>query len=524
MPSAKFVFFGPIGKTRWPPWPLIGWDIFDFFSVTTERNSTKLDRKQDLNVLYQVYVFRADRKNKMAALASDLLRHFRLLLWNGWTEFNETWQEARSQRPLPSLCFSGRSEKQDGRPGLWLADKFSTSLMKPLNGIQQNLTGSKISKSSTKFVFFGVIGKTKWPPQPLIGCDIFDFFSETAERNSTKLDRKEDLNVLYQVCVIGANLKNRMAALASDWAEEFSTFLIKPLNGIQRNLTGSKISKSSTKFVFFGPIGNTRWPPWSLIGWDIFDFFSEIAERNSTKLDRKEDLNVLYKVCVIGADRKNKMAALASDWLRHFRLLLWNRWTEFNETWQEARSQSPLQSLCFSGRSEKQDGHPGLWLDWEIVNFSDETAERNSKKLDRKQDIKVLYQVCIFRANWKNKMAAPASDWLRHFPLLLWNRSTEFNKTWQERGSQCSLTSLCFSGRSEKQDGRTSLWFSETFSTSSLKPLNRIRWHLTRSKISTSFTKSVFFGPIGKKKRWPSWPMIGWDIFDFFSETAERDS
>ena len=37
------------------------------------------------------------------------LSHFRLLLWNRWTEFNETWQEARSQRPLPSLCFSGRS-------------------------------------------------------------------------------------------------------------------------------------------------------------------------------------------------------------------------------------------------------------------------------------------------------------------------------------------------------------------------------------------------------------------------------
>ena len=37
--------------------------------------------------------------------------HFRLL-WNRWTEFNETWQEARSQRPLPSLCFSGRSENK----------------------------------------------------------------------------------------------------------------------------------------------------------------------------------------------------------------------------------------------------------------------------------------------------------------------------------------------------------------------------------------------------------------------------
>ena len=53
----------------------------------------------------------------MGTLASDWLRHFRLLLWNLSTEFNETWQEARSQRHLPSSCFSGRSEKQDGRPG-----------------------------------------------------------------------------------------------------------------------------------------------------------------------------------------------------------------------------------------------------------------------------------------------------------------------------------------------------------------------------------------------------------------------
>ena len=155
--------------------------IFDFSSETTERNLTKLYRKVDLNVLYQVCVFRANRKNKMAALASDWLRHFRLLLWNRWMEFIETWQEARSQRPLPSLCFSGRSEKQDGRPGLWLAETFSTSPLNPLNRIQRNFRGSKISMSSTKFVFFGPIGKTRswWPPWPLIGWDIFDFSSET---------------------------------------------------------------------------------------------------------------------------------------------------------------------------------------------------------------------------------------------------------------------------------------------------------------------------------------------------------
>ena len=143
--------------------------------------------------------------------------HFRLLLWNRLTEFNESWQEARSQRPLPSLCFSGRSEKQVVRPGLWLAETFSTTSLKPLNRIQRNLTGSKISTSSTKFVFFGLIGKTRWPPWPLICWDIFDFFSETAKRNSTKLDRKQDLYVFYQVCVFRGDRKNKMAALASDW-------------------------------------------------------------------------------------------------------------------------------------------------------------------------------------------------------------------------------------------------------------------------------------------------------------------
>ena len=305
----------------------------------------------------------------MAALASDWLRHFWLLLWNGWREFNETWQEARYQRPLPSLCFSSRSEKQDGRSGLWLAETFSTSTLKPLNGNQRNLTGSKITTPSTKFVFFGPIGKTKWPPWPLICWDIFDFSSETTERNSTKLDRKQDLNALYQVCVFRADRKNKMAALASDWprhfrlllwngwtefnetwqearyqrplpnlcfssrsekqdgrpglllAETFSTSPLKPLNGIQGNLTGSKISMPSTKFVFFGPIEKTRWPPWPLIGRDIFDFSSETAERNWTKFDRKQDLKALYHVCVVWADRKNKMAAPASDWPGHFRLL-----------------------------------------------------------------------------------------------------------------------------------------------------------------------------------------------------------
>ena len=146
------------------------------------------------------------------------------------------------------FVFLGRSEKQDGYPGLWLAETFWTSSLKSLNEIQRNLTGSKISTSSTKFVFSGRSEKTRWPPRPLIG-----------------------------------------------W--EFWTSSQKPPKGIQRNLTGSRIATSYTKFVFFGPI-------WK-------------------KQDGHPDL-----------------------WLTEtFQLLLWNRWTEFDETWQEARSQHRLPSL-----------------------------------------------------------------------------------------------------------------------------------------------------------------------------------
>ena len=85
--------------------------------------------------------------------------------------------------PLPSFCFSGQSEKQDGLTGIWFAETFSTSHLQ--YRIQRNLTGSKISTSSTKVVFFGWIGKQlRWPSLLLIGGDIFDFSSEMAVRNN----------------------------------------------------------------------------------------------------------------------------------------------------------------------------------------------------------------------------------------------------------------------------------------------------------------------------------------------------
>ena len=305
--------------------------------------------------------------------------------------------------------FFSRSEKQDGRPGLWLAMRHFTSPLKP-----------------------GV--------------------------NSMKLDSEQDLNVLYQVCVfIGHNGVSRLAhfrlLLWNRWKiqrnfiqkarsyvlvpshvlsgrsenrngrpclmAEFTTSPLKPLIGIQRNLTRRKISTSALAVCVFRAIGKQNGRPCL---WLVRHFISsETAEWNSTKLVP------------------------------------------------EGRSQHPLPSLCFSNWSEKQDGRPGLcWLTilWLLTT---ETAEQNSTKLDSEANLNVLYQVCVgpigktrwppwhsnwlrhfrlllwkslngirtklhrvkistfyqvcvFRANRKNKMGALASDWLRHFRLLLWNR------------------------------------------------------------------------------------------------------
>ena len=164
-------------------------------------------------------------------------------------EFNETWLVARSQSPLPSLCFSGRSEKRDGCPGLWFADTLLPSPLKPLNRIQRNLTGSRISMSSPMFVFFGLIGKTRWLPWPLICWYIIAFSSETTSQNSKKLETRSQ-RPLPSLCL--SDWFEKQDGCPSLWFDEtLLTCPLKPLSGIQWKFTGSKISTSYTNLTKF---------------------------------------------------------------------------------------------------------------------------------------------------------------------------------------------------------------------------------------------------------------------------------
>ena len=254
------MFFGPIGKTRWSPWPLINWDIFDWSPETAEWNSTKLGlRGIKISTSSTKFVFfLVDRKNKMAALASDWMIHFRLLPWNRWKESNETCQVTRSQRPLPSLSFSGRSDIQDCRPGLSLADTFSTSALK---GIQQTWQEARSRRPLTNLCF-SVRSEKQDAPLASDWLRHFRFllWNRWTEFNETWQEARSQ-RPLPDLC-FWTDRKNKMAALASDWPRhfDFSPERISTKIGLR----GSKISTSSTNFVFFGRIRKTKWPPWPL--------------------------------------------------------------------------------------------------------------------------------------------------------------------------------------------------------------------------------------------------------------------
>ena len=165
-------------------------------------------------------------------------------------EIHDTFQEASSQRPLLNVCFSGRSVNKDDCSSCWLAKTFSTSPLQPQNRIWQNLTGSKYPTSSTKFVGF-FVGKFLHKddcPGLWLAATFFLLLLCNGWLKLTKLDRKQVLNILCEVCV-------------------------------------------------FGLIGQQRWFSWHVIGRAIFSFSATTAQ-NVMKLDKKPVLNVLYQFCV----------------------------------------------------------------------------------------------------------------------------------------------------------------------------------------------------------------------------------
>ena len=94
------------------------------------------------------------------------------------------------------------------------------------------------------------------------------FFSETTNMIKAKLYMNVHWMVLYNLKVFCSDMKFKMAATAGlsltldPMGKMFqNASSLKPLGQLKPNFPGMIIGRSSTRCVFFMPIGNPRWPP-----------------------------------------------------------------------------------------------------------------------------------------------------------------------------------------------------------------------------------------------------------------------
>jgi hypothetical protein len=94
------------------------------------------------------------------------------------------------------------------------------------------------------------------------------FFSETTNMIKAKLYMNVHWMVLYKLYVFWSDMKFKMVATAGlsitldPMGKMFqNASSLKPLGQLKPNCPGMIIRRTSTKFLFFMPIGNPRWPP-----------------------------------------------------------------------------------------------------------------------------------------------------------------------------------------------------------------------------------------------------------------------
>jgi len=193
--------------------------------------------------------------------------------------------------------------------------------------------------------------------------------------------------------------------------------------------------------LLFKSIQNPKWPPWHLIGWHIFNFFSRMTAGIYSKLCTNVPYGVLTKCCYL-----------------------------------------------FKSGSEIQDGHPGLWLADLLTHFWF-LLEVIYSQLSSNVPYMVPTKCMLLLFKWNQHpiwLNWPLPDLLTHFQFLLKNDCRNLLQTWHK----CSLwypdqvlLHLCWS---EIQYGHTG-WHTRTWSSLG---------HFSVLSFFLGFTKLIT-GPLG---------------------------
>ena len=239
-----------------------------------------------------------------------MIPFFILFLYNWWSKLPETWQEAKTQSIIPILCF-WPIRRHSCLPHPWFAETFRLFL-----------------KMWTEFDEILQEAKTQRP---------------------------------LQIASL-ADQKAKIAIPASYWLIHYRFFISKHFMELNKICHKARTQRPLPRLCFRV---DWRWQSRHLIGWDVFDFSSEIKERNLTTPDRKPVINVLHK----------------------------------------ARTQRPLPRLCFRVDWRWQSRH---LIGWDIFDFSSATVKWILRRHDWKAVLGVLYN--IFSGLLENRDGIPVSD------------------------------------------------------------------------------------------------------------------
>ena len=206
-----------------------------FFSETTNMIKAKLYMNVHWMVLYNLKVFCSDMKFKMAATAGLSLT---------LDPMEKMFQNASSLKPLGQL--------KPNCPGMIIHWK----ILYKVSVFYADLK-SKMATTAGHRLTLDPKGK----------CSNA-FFSETTNMIKAKLYMNVHWMVLYNLKEFCSDMKFKMAATAGlsltldPMGKMFqNASSLKPLGQLKPNCPGMIIGESSTKFLFFMPIGNPRWPP-----------------------------------------------------------------------------------------------------------------------------------------------------------------------------------------------------------------------------------------------------------------------
>ena len=211
----------------------------------------------------------------MATLDSDWLRHFGLLFKNHCRDNHQTCHKCSFYCPAEvSLLFVSINNPRL-LPWTVIGWDILDYFLKTTAWTVAKLAKNVPFMVPKKCCYFSLISEIQ------DGCDglwlaetVFDFFSRTTVWTITKFASNVPLVALMEeVLSLFVEIKNsKMVAVDSDWLRHFR--LLFKNHSVDDHQTYHNCSSSSPEEVLllFVAIGNPRWLPWTLIGWDFFGF------------------------------------------------------------------------------------------------------------------------------------------------------------------------------------------------------------------------------------------------------------